>query len=502
MTISRRDAIWMTGAALAGLSLGHPGRAYGSQGWISGAGSKGKGPEGATANKTQQTPTLTQQLARFVVETGFDDLPVHVVEAWKTVVLDSLGVGFAGSRDRLGLAVNAVVRQLGGTPECTLINQSYRTDVARAAFVNGTMIGTPQSDSSSGAHAASNVVPAILAVAESKHLGGREFMAALALGAEVSGRIGQTSVGVERERGFHNPGVQGVFGSAAAVGKLLGFDEETMVHALGIAGSSSAGLQEFAWEGADMKATHAGRAAQLGLESALLAAEGVLGPSTVLEGPFGYFNAFSLPTDPERVVADLGVSSMIIPGHKHFAAHSSHQQVVDAILRFSAQHPFAPVDLQRVTIRGPASAMHPRHMALEPTTIMGGRYSLPFTAAVALTRDISDPLNYDDAALSDPVVRDLAKRIEFIPAEDAGDRALGGNAEVTLEIAGETHVLPTRAVRGTGSHPYQWEDGVEKFHRFTRRIISERQASELVDAVGHITELSDTAVLARATAAM
>ena len=64
----------------------------------------------------------------------------------------------------------------------------------------------------------------------------------------------------------------------------------TNIYALGIAGSSSAGLQEFAFEGGDMKATHLGRAAQLGLESALLAAAGVRGPSTVLEGPFGYFN--------------------------------------------------------------------------------------------------------------------------------------------------------------------------------------------------------------------
>ena len=315
----------------------------------------------------------------------------------------------------------------------------------------------------------------------------------------MAGRIGSTSVGVERERGFHNPGIQGVFGSAAAVGKLLGFDEATMIHALGIAGSSAAGLQEFAWEGADMKATHLGRSAQLGLESALLAAEGVLGPSTVLEGPFGYFNAFSLPTDVTRVAAGLGESWGIRPpAHKYYAAHTSHQQVVDAVLRFRRKRPFDPRELTGIVIRGPASALHPRHTEREPTTVMGGKYSMPFTTAVALTRDISDPLLYSEEALEDPMVRDLAKRVELIPTEYAGDSDFGGNSEVTLELGGERHVIPTRAVKGSRRDPFTWDDGVAKFHRFTRSILSDRRAAELIEAVRGITEISDMAPVVEA----
>src|SRR5207248_1418704 len=87
----------------------------------------------------------------------------------------------------------------------------------------------------------------------------------------------------------------GAAGAAVAVGKLYGFDEARLTDALGIAGSSSAGLLEFAWSGGDTKRLHLGRAAQLGLESALLARQGVRGPATVLEGRSGYFNAFSTP---------------------------------------------------------------------------------------------------------------------------------------------------------------------------------------------------------------
>jgi 2-methylcitrate dehydratase PrpD len=497
MKISRRKALRISGAAMVGMSVERLAAAFASETEITPLKATGTTP----ANGTHDT--LSRQLARFVVETRFDNLPKPLVEAWKTIVLDSIAVGFVGSKDRLARAMSDVANKLGGTSECTIINSAYRTDVGRATWLNGTLIGTPQSDSPSNAHAASNVVPAIMAIAERDHLDGKAFLAALILGGEVGGRIESASVDVETKRGFHNPAVQGPFSAAAAVGKLLGSDEDTMVNALGIAGSSSAGLQEFAFEGADMKATHLGRASQLGLESALLAAAGVLGPSTVLEGPFGYFNGFSLPTDPQRVVANLGVHSLVAPWHKLYAVHTNHQQIVDAIVRFKREHPsFKAENLRRVIVRGPESNMERRHTVLEPTTIMGGKYSTPFTTAVALFRDISDPLNYDEAAIRDRRIRTLAKQVEVVTADDAGDRASGGDCEIALEMAhGERHLLPTRAVKGSPRNPFTFNDGIAKFRQWTRRIIPEEQSSELIESVRGLTEVKDMATVVRATAA-
>lgn len=501
MSISRRKALRLSGATFMGVSLG------------------GVAPPAAiaAARRTPRSSTslraaepgpahdsLSRQLSRFVVNTKFEDLPTPIVDAWTVIVLDSIALGFIGSKDRLSGAMNTVARKLGGAAECTVINQSFRADPSRAAWLNGTQIGTPQADSPTNSHAASNVVPAIFAITEQHHLSGKAFLAALILGGEVGGRIQSASVGVERERGFHNPGVQGPFSVAAAVGKLLGFDENTMVHALGIAGSSSAGLQEFAFEGADMKATHAGRVAQLGLEAALLAQAGVLGPSTVLEGPFGYFNAFSMPGyDLKKTVANLNVNALRFPAHKHYTVHSSHQQVVDTIVRFKAGKPgFRADDIRRVIVRGPDSALHERHVALEPTTIMGAKYSMPFTTAVALTRDLTDPLNYDDGAVRDPNIRALAARVELVAAEDAGDRANGGDCEVTVEMTdGQRYVLPSRAVKGSARDRYTFEDGAEKFRRWTHRVITERHATELIEGVRGLSKVPDMAALVRAMAA-
>src|SRR5262249_61148176 len=146
------------------------------------------------------------------------------------------------------------------------------------------VLGAFEGGAPPGARARGTVRPAALAVCERLRLGGGELLPALAVGFEVSARIARTAVGLEAVRGFHNPGTQGPFGAAAAVGKLYGFDAERLTDALGIAGSSSAGLLEFAWSGGDTKRPHLGRAAQLGLEAAPPAPAGARRPPTGLEG--------------------------------------------------------------------------------------------------------------------------------------------------------------------------------------------------------------------------
>jgi len=496
MSISRRDAIRLSGAGMMALSVG---RLAPSLGLEAAAGEPWRGP----VDDNGKPDTLSRQLCRFVINTKFEELPGPVVEAWKTVTLDSIGIAFVGSKDRLTTCLSTVAHKLGGDAQCTVINSNYRTDVARAAWLNGTLMGTPQSDSPSNAHAASNVVPAIMAISEREHLSGKAFLSALILGGDVGGRIEAASVGVETKRGFHNPAVQGPFSAAAAVGKLLNFDENTMVNALGIAGSSSAGLQEFAFEGADMKATHAGRASQLGLESALLAAAGVIGPTTVLEGPFGYFNGFSLPTDPQKTVVNLNVNALKFPGYKPFAVHSNHQQIVGTIVEFKKAHPeFKAENVKHVTLKGPEGAMESRHVVLEPTTVMGGKYSTPFATSVALFRDLMDPLNFDEAAVKDPKIRELAKNTELIVANDVGDRAHGGNCEITLEMNdGQKFVLPTKAPKGSGRDPYTFDECEEKFRRWTKRVIGEKQQTEIVNYIRGLVDVKDMAAVVKATAA-
>src|SRR3989442_7283576 len=217
----------------------------------------------------------TRALARFVAQTKFTDLPRGLVDNLKITVLDTIGAGFVGAGQPWAQRIVAVVRALGGTPEASVINQGWRTDVSRAALANGVLIGAFECEPLTGSHASGTVLPAALAVCQRAHFDGAAFLTALALGFEVSGRIARTAVGLENVRGFHNPGTQGPFGAGAAVGHRYGFDEERLTNALGIAGSSGAGLLEFAGSGGGPKRVPLGPATPPGLDGPLSPRQGV-----------------------------------------------------------------------------------------------------------------------------------------------------------------------------------------------------------------------------------
>ncbi len=442
--------------------------------------------------------SATQALASFVATTQYADLPASLVNECKIATLDVLAAAFVGSSMPWAQRVVEMVHELGGKPEVSVVNQTWQTDVSRAALANGAMIGAFECEPLTGSHAGGTVLPAALAISQRDHRAGKDFLLAIALGFEISGRLQKTAVGLENKRGFHNPGIQGPFGAAAAVGKLLEFDAATLASALGLAGSCAAGLLEFAWAGDDTKRVHLGRASSMGLESALLAQKGLQGPVTVIEGPYGYFNAFSEPTDFARLTANLGSQWMIQPAsHKAFATHVTHQAVVQTIQDLKREHGLDAHLITHVSLRGAHRILEHRHTVRDPLTVMGGQYSLPFTAAVALTRDMSNPLVYNDAAVQDPLVRRLAKTMELIVDKSIAEiHGAIPAAEVVITCGGTTYKRMTTPHKGSPLNPLTWPDACEKFSRYTRTLIGTAQAGALMDAVADLENQRDMADLA------
>jgi 2-methylcitrate dehydratase PrpD len=190
-------------------------------------------------------------------------------------------------------AVLAAVRPAGRIP---VPGRARRADVIDAAFLGGTAAHGIELDDGfrqGSVHPGCVVVPAVLALGYDRHADGRAVMEAIVAGYEAVIAIGRACHPDLRQRGFHPTAAVGVFGSAAAAGKLRGLSADALANALGLAASSAAGLFAFVNGGGDIKRLHAGHAAREGLQAALLAEQGVEGPPDVIEGRDGFMQAFA-----------------------------------------------------------------------------------------------------------------------------------------------------------------------------------------------------------------
>ena len=215
-------------------------------------------------------PRVTARLAEFVAASRWDDIPDAVRREGVRSLLNFVGGALGGCRDE---AVNLAVRVLApcfGPPQATIIGRSERADALNAAFLNAVSANVLEYDDTHLAtviHPAAPVAPGLFALAEQRRVSGAALVHALILGIEAECRIGLGVMPTHYRRGWHITATCGIFGAAAAAGKLLGLDNRHMAWALGHAATQSAGLVESL--GSMSKSIGVGNAARNGLAAAL-----------------------------------------------------------------------------------------------------------------------------------------------------------------------------------------------------------------------------------------
>ena len=322
-------------------------------------------------------------------------------------------------------------------------------------------------------------------------MGGRELLTAVVAGAEGMIRIGRATKHSNEGRGFHAPGTTGPFGAAIACGKLMGFDEERMQNALGIAGSLACGLLEFARSGtgAMVKRLHLGRAAESGVLAASLAGEGFTGPASVLEGEFGFLRVFcGSEFDPHELTDGLGDSyatrSIML---KRFPCHITAHTSVQAILDLRAEHGYAAADVASIHIAGNDKMARVNNIP-SPADIMMAQYSIPFCVALAHVRDPRDPRSFDEDALREPQIRSLAERVTITIAKD---RPTPLAAAVTVALKdGRVFTRCVAGFKGTPEQPLDQGELREKFLLLTRHCSAD-DMGEMFDRLQNLERESN-----------
>src|SRR5882757_1827371 len=305
----------------------------------------------------------TAALAAFAASLTYDAIPERVREYSKDLLLDALACAVAGHAGEETHQVAALSSALAQSRESTVIGGD-RLSLAGATMLNGyliTAVTMCDAHRPTMTHVTPEVVPPALAIAERDALSGRELLVALVAGCEVTTRIG---IGVDfaafRGRGWHGPGIFGPFGAAAAVGRLLRFDAETMARAFGLAGSQAAGT--FAAWGTPTVKFHQCRGALSGLLAALLAEQNFLATREFLTAKDGgLYSSYTNGGKPELATGDLGRRWELEQiGLRLWPSASLMQGMATALFDLLKQHKIEPsaVKRLRVTLGQTAFDMH------------------------------------------------------------------------------------------------------------------------------------------------
>ena len=428
----------------------------------------------------------TVRLAEYAAALRYEDLPAPVVRQAKECITDTVAAGICGSALPWSRIVIDYAERTGPGGRSHILGRGSAVQAPAAALANGALAHAFELDSltrpGAGAHPGATVLPPALAIAQEKGADGRALIAAFVAGNEVMIRIGRATGHTNEARGFHAPGTTGPFGAAVAAGHLLGLDAGAMTNALGIAGSLCGGLLEFArGDGGMVKRLHLGRASEAGVLAASLAAGGFTGPRTVIEGQFGFLRVFCTAWDEAELTRGLGeefvVSSTVL---KRYPCHATAHAAVKAVRELQAEHGFAGATVEAITVTG-TERMVERHNILEPADLMLAQYSIPFSVALALSREARDPESWDETALGDPQIRSLARRVRLVPEPSGGHDATGSAVTITLA---DGRRLECQAESGM-LEPGELAD---KFQRLTRAALGEQGAAALYDRLQRLED--------------
>ncbi|MEA2290720.1 MAG: hypothetical protein QOD55_2717 [Solirubrobacteraceae bacterium] len=443
------------------------------------------------------TPAAAR-LARWGIALELDDAPAAVAEAAAHHLLDTLGCGLAALGMGEGLAGARVAAENGGRGEATALGAAERVPASAAALANGMLCHALDFDDTheaSVSHISTVVVPAAIAVAESRRASGAELLAAVLAGSETVARIGMAAHGAFHARGFHPTSVCGVFGATLAAARLMGLDEERATRALGLAGSLASGVFEYLSDGSPTKPLHAGWAAQAGVQAAALAAAGASGPATILEGRFGLYATHAEgAADIEAQLADLGErwETPQIAFKPYPACHFSHAAVDAAV---EAAGDAALGDIEEIVVRIPPGGvpivLEPAAAKRSPRTAYDAKFSLPWCVAARLADGRLDARSFDDAHVADPDILALAGRVRHEPWPGPQASSPFAGAATVRRRDGSAREATVNSPRGTPENPLTTAAVVEKYMASAGLALEAGAAGRLAEAVLDLPACAD-----------
>lgn len=448
---------------------------------------------------------FAQQYAEMATQARFEDLPSSAVERTKRFILDTVGVGIAGSVTPEARKILSVARGWGGAPDSTVLVFGDRLPAIHASLVNSVLFHALDfDDTHDGAviHGYVTNLSAALAVAQKVgNVTGRDFILALNLGLDLTYRLGLAVGSVadfgKRDVHFIRSAVCGVFGASLVAAKLAGLSAAAMQNALGIALSQVGGTRQVVVDSAMTKRYQPAFMTSAGLLSAELSAAGVGGCKDVFEGPYGYFNIYwngAYATD--ELTRGLG---------RHFEGEGASFKpypccrythgAIDAALEASRTHAIRASAVQRIDVHVTTQKFFDavsRPFVLTDNPTMDGQFSIPYTVASALLDGYVFLDSFDPATVRRSERIDLARKVTVHRDLAVADPKSLGPVTLDIVTAQGTRHVEVGEFKGSPANPLGWDDCIEKFRRCCAHAgtaVPPDKQDRLIETVGKLEHL-------------
>ncbi|HEY4083725.1 MAG TPA: MmgE/PrpD family protein [Burkholderiaceae bacterium] len=453
----------------------------------------------AAAVKEPPPPPVTRIVAHYAATAPVQQIPEAVRKEATRTLLNWVGCAVGGSRQDAPSRAVAALKMFSGPAQASLFGRKERFDALNAALINGISSHVLDYDDThlkTIIHPAGPVASALTAFAEFRPVSGIDFMNALVIGCEIECRMGNAVFPEHYAKGWHITGTTGVFGAAAAIGRLLKLDEERMISAIGIAASQPVGLKvQF---GSDTKSFHPGKAAQNGMLAALLAEQGYTSSKVALEGFDGWGQAASTRHNWDEVTQGLGERYEIgLNTYKPFACGIVAHPAIDAAIQLREANKLKPEQIKSVALK-----VHPLVLNLmgktEPAVGLEGKFSVYHAVAAALVTGRGGDQAFSDKAVQDPTIIALRKKV--VAVVDPAIKADQVDMTITLNDGRQLHQFIEHAV-GSQLHPMSDQQLEAKFSGQTEDILPAARSRHLMETCWGVWALKDAGDISRAGAA-
>ncbi|MEX2643260.1 MAG: MmgE/PrpD family protein [Acetobacterales bacterium] len=460
-----------------------------------------------TAATAEAVYPATDELAKFVHDLTWDNLPQEVRDRIPTLLVDYFRVGSVGRSAPWTERARGVLTALGGTPDSSILYDDARLDPVRAAYLNGVIAGSLDWDDThvgSMLHPGVVTWPAVIAIGELVGASGKEMAAAAVAGYETVIRVGLSVQPTHFYRGFHSTTAVGLFGGAVAGAKLLGLGKDGIRDALALATGHAGGTAQFYLSGSEIKRIQAGKSAAQGVECALMARAGITGPHDAIEGGAGFGRSHSDGYDPAPIQDGLGSRYRILDLQmKPHAVSARVLATIETACTMVDEQSVKGADIASIEIGIPEVVVG-RLTGNAPRQLQQSQMSIPFGAAMTFCMAPGRPrplvFDFNDfgKALETPEVVDLSSRTTCVvdPEIQAATTLEYVPSRITATLK-DGRKVENRTMLPLGCHkrPMTFDDVASRFRQVAGPILDKDALEVWLDQASRIENIGSAADL-------